>query len=119
MVKSETSCVNEIGKELRVSCSELRDGWPVQLETRNQKLETRTDQASDDALGEAAKSFGRYLSAIGVRERPDLTLLNDHIDCLHTLALEAELAAEQKLSLIAALKSAVQGKIAAPEVSPG
>lgn len=83
------------------------------------KLETRTDQASDDALGEAAKSFGRYLSAIGVRERPDLTLLNDHIDCLHTLALEAELAAEQKLSLIAALKSAVQGKIAAPEVSPG
>lgn len=54
-----------------------------------------------------------------MRERPDLTLLNDHIDCLHTLALEAELAAEQKLSLIAALKSAVQGKIAAPEVSPG
>lgn len=83
------------------------------------KLETRTDQASDDALGEAAKSFGRYLSAIGVRQTPDLALLNDHIECLHTLALDAELAAEQRLSLIASLQSAVQGKIAASEVSPG
>jgi len=83
------------------------------------KLETRTDQASDDALGEAAKSFGRYLSAIGVRQTPDLALLNDHIECLHTLALDAELAAEQRLTLIASLQSAVQGKIAASQVSPG
>jgi two-component system chemotaxis response regulator CheY len=83
------------------------------------KLETRTDQASDDALGEAAKSFGRYLPAIGVRQTPDLALLNDHIECLHTLALDAELAAEQRLTLIASLQSAVQGKIAASQVSPG
>jgi CheY-like chemotaxis protein len=82
------------------------------------KLETRTDQANDDALGEAAKCFGRYMSAIGVRQTPDLALLNDHIDCLHTLALDVDMTAEQKLSLIAGLQFRLQAKITASEASP-
>ena len=76
-------------------------------------LETRLDQDCDEVLGETAKTFGRYLSTIGVGQAPDTALLGDHIDSLHALTLEPTLTGDQRIALLVGLQSGVDAKLAA------
>lgn len=68
------------------------------------KLETRLDQEHDEALGDAAKSFGFYLSSIGPGQSPDLDLLSRHVVALHALALGSGLDGAQRFALVAGLR---------------
>jgi len=72
------------------------------------RLETRSEQEQDEALGEAARSFGCHLSAIGSGLAPDPDLLGRHIEALHALALGTELDGSQRLALVAGLKTRTQ-----------
>jgi two-component system chemotaxis response regulator CheY len=83
--------------------------------------ETRARQMSDEALGEAARSCGRYLEALGpqIREVVDLEVVCTHINAMHTLAKLAggEGEAHLRSQVIAGLQRVVEKKMVhAPRV---
>jgi two-component system, chemotaxis family, chemotaxis protein CheY len=69
------------------------------------RVETRSDQEHDDVLGEAAKSFGRYISTLSPGQSPDLGVLSEHIDAIHTLAHSAGISDPQRRALVAGLRA--------------
>ncbi len=72
------------------------------------KLETRSDQDGDALLGDAARSFGCYFSRLSPGQAPDLGILNEHIEVLHSLALGGEIEVAQRLALVASLHASVE-----------
>jgi len=76
------------------------------------KLETQSDQEQHEALGDAARCFGSYVSWLGQGQSPDLDLLSHHIVALHTLALGSGLDGQQRLALVASLRERQQVALA-------
>lgn len=58
----------------------LRDIWAAAQETQDM-----ADQTKDAALGVAARSLGRYITAVGAKGTPEQDVLATHIDAMHTL----------------------------------
>ena len=75
------------------------------------KLETQSDQEHDEALGDAARCFGSYMSSIGQGQSPDLDLLSHHIVAIHTLALGSGLDGQQRFALVASLRQRGQAAL--------
>lgn len=75
------------------------------------QLETRSDQDGDAELGEAAKSFGRYISGLTPGAVPAADLLNEHIDAIHVLVFGKEMVQPDRLALVASLQANVQAHI--------
>ena len=75
------------------------------------KLETRDDQDGDATMGEAARSFGRYISGLGAGKAPDMALLHDHIDAIHELALGELTIHHERATLVANLEERIQGSL--------
>lgn len=75
--------------------------------------ETRASQMRDDALGDAARSLGRYIEALGAgrAEGADLEVVSTHIGAMHTLGKLAGSDEELRLEVIAGLRRVVEKKI--------
>lgn len=74
------------------------------------QLETRSDQDGDAALGEAARSFGRYMSGLNPGARPAVVLLNEHIDAIHSLVFRKDAVPDDRLALVASLQAMVHAQ---------
>lgn len=79
------------------------------------KLETRVEQDADAALGDAARSFGRYFSTLSAGQWPDLDILNTHIEALHSLAVVKEIGDAQRLALVGDLHMRVAAVLPATQ----
>lgn len=84
--------------------SKLRDVYQSVM-----TLETRDEQDGDATLGEAARSFGRYISGLGPDKAPDMVLLHDHIDAIHLLALGELTMHHERATLVANMEERIQG----------
>jgi two-component system, chemotaxis family, chemotaxis protein CheY len=71
-------------------------------------IETRSHQEDDEALGDAARSFGCYISTLQQEDGIDVALLSQHIDAIHLLALGRETEADQRRALVAGLQQSVR-----------
>jgi DNA-binding response OmpR family regulator len=76
------------------------------------EAETLADDTKDAMLGDAARSLGRYITAIGSTGIPDPEVLTTHIDAMHTLGLLTSEHHEERENLIKGLKKVVDKKLA-------
>lgn len=72
-------------------------------------LQTRDDQDGDATLGEAARSYGRYISGLGAGQTPDMSLLHDHIDAMHALVFGEFAIHHERATLVANMEERMQG----------
>jgi DNA-binding response OmpR family regulator len=75
------------------------------------ETETLADETRDGVMGEAARSLGRYITAIGSTGTPDPEVLSTHIDAMHTLGMLGSEAHEERENLIKGLKKVVDKKL--------
>lgn len=75
--------------------------------------ETRESQMNDEALGEAARSLGRYLQALDMRDgrRADPEVVSTHIDAMHTLGSLAGGDDRLRSEVILGLRRVVEKKM--------
>lgn len=69
------------------------------------------DDTNDAMLGEAAKSLGRYITAIGAKGVPDPEVLTTHIDAMHTLGMLTSAQHDERQKLIDGLGRIVHKKL--------
>ena len=69
------------------------------------------DETNDAMLGEAAKSLGRYITAIGAKGVPDPEVLTTHIDTMHTLGMLTSAQNAERKELIDGLVRIVDKKL--------
>jgi two-component system, chemotaxis family, chemotaxis protein CheY len=69
------------------------------------------DETNDAMLGEAAKSLGRYITAIGAKGVPDPEVLTTHIDTMHTLGMLTSAQNAERQELIDGLVRIVDKKL--------
>jgi hypothetical protein len=69
------------------------------------------DETNDALLGEAAKSLGRYITAIGAKGVPDPEVLTTHIDAMHTLGMLTSSQHDERQKLIDGLGRIVDKKL--------
>ena len=77
-----------------------------------QQQETRSDQLQDEALGEAARSLGQYLTQLGDHGVPDIDLVSMHVDALHSLTTNQAADGEARSMLTAGLRQVAQRRLA-------
>ena len=75
------------------------------------EAELKADETKDQMMGEAAKSLGRYISAIGAKGTPDPEVLTTHIDAMHTLGVLTGEHHDEREKLIAGLKKVVDKRL--------
>jgi len=75
------------------------------------EAELKADEVKDQMMGEAAKSLGRYIAAIGATGTPDPEVLTTHIDAMHTLGVLTGEHHEERAKLIAGLKKVVDKRL--------
>lgn len=71
------------------------------------RLETRSAQESDEALGEIARNFGLHLSRLAKDEWPELAILSEHIDALHQLVQNDALPITERSHLVERLRTKI------------
>ena len=76
------------------------------------EAETLADDTKDGMLGDAARSLGRYITAIGSTGIPDPEVLTTHIDAMHTLGMLTSDHHQERENLIKGLKKVVDKKLA-------
>ena len=109
-------CVGKIGETARALAPgdrrKLRDVYSAVTET-----EQLADDVRDQALGDASRSLGRYISAIGAAGEIEQDVLQTHIDAMQKLgALSSEFVAEREhlaLGLVAVVDKRLGRKAAA------
>ena len=69
------------------------------------------DETNDAMLGEAAKSLGRYITAIGATGVPDPEVLTTHIDAMQTLGMLTSSQNAERQKLIDGLRRIVDKKL--------
>jgi CheY-like chemotaxis protein len=69
------------------------------------------DETADAMLGEAAKSLGRYITAIGAKGVPDPEVLTTHIDAMQTLGLLTSSQSAERQKLVNGLVRIVDKKL--------
>jgi DNA-binding response OmpR family regulator len=75
------------------------------------EAEAKADEVKDQMMGEAARSLGRYISAIGATGTPDPDVLKTHIDAMHTLCLLTGEHHAERENLILGLKKVVDKRL--------
>jgi hypothetical protein len=75
------------------------------------EAELKADEIKDQMMGEAAKSLGRYISAIGATGTPDPEVLTTHIDAMHTLGVLTGEYHDEREKLIAGLRKVVDKRL--------
>lgn len=75
------------------------------------ETESLADEQKDQKMGDAARSLGRYITAIGSTGVPDPEVLTTHIDAMHTLGLLTSEHHEERENLIKGLKKVVDKKL--------
>jgi DNA-binding response OmpR family regulator len=75
------------------------------------EAETLADETKDNAMGDAARSLGRYITAIGSTGTPDPEVLTTHIDAMHTLGMLTSEHHVERENLIKGLKKVVDKKL--------
>lgn len=76
------------------------------------ETETKADEIKDAMMGDAARSLGRYISAIGATGVADPDVLRTHIDAMHTLGVLTGEHHEARKNLITGLKKVVDKRLA-------
>jgi DNA-binding response OmpR family regulator len=69
------------------------------------------DDTNDAMLAEAAKSLGRYITAIGTKNVPDAEVLTTHIDAMHMLGMLSSSQHDESQKLIDGLRHIVDKKL--------
>ena len=69
------------------------------------------DEIKDAMLGAAARSLGRYITAIGAKGVPDPEVLTTHIDAMHTLGMLSSSQHDEREKLINGLVRIVDKKL--------
>jgi CheY-like chemotaxis protein len=75
------------------------------------QTETLASQTNDDALGNAARSLGRYIAAIGANGVPDAEVISTHVDAMHSLGTLTSAQHEERQKVIDGLRKMVQQKL--------
>ena len=75
------------------------------------QTETLASQTKDEALGDAARSLGRYIAAIGAAGTPDPEVIATHVDAMHSLGVLTSVQHEERQKVIDGLKRVVQQKL--------
>ncbi len=75
------------------------------------EAELKADEVKDHMMGEAARSLGRYISAIGATGTPDPEVLTTHIDAMHTLGVLTGEHHLEREKLIGGLKKVVDKRL--------
>ena len=81
------------------------------------EAESLADDTKDLMMGEAARSLGRYITAIGSTGIPDTEVLTTHIDAMHTLGILSSEHHTEREDLIKGLKKVVDKKLARLKVA--
>lgn len=75
------------------------------------EAEAKADETKDQLMGEAARSLGRYITAVGANGTPDPEVMTTHIDAMHTLCLLTGEHQSERENLIVGLKKVVDKKL--------
>ena len=75
------------------------------------EAESLADDTKDGMMGDAARSLGRYVTAIGSTGTPDPEVLKTHIDAMHTLGMLGSEHHQERENLIKGLKKVVDKKL--------
>jgi len=75
------------------------------------ETEQKADEVKDLMMGEAARSLGRYITAIGATGTAEPDVLRTHIDAMHTLGVLTGEHHEERENLIAGLKKVVDKRL--------
>jgi len=75
------------------------------------ETQLKADEVSDEMMGEAARSLGRYVMAIGASGTPDPEVLTTHIDAMHTLGLLSGEHHQERENLIEGLRKIVDKRL--------
>ncbi len=75
------------------------------------EAESLADDTKDGMMGDAARSLGRYVTAIGSTGTPDPEVLTTHIDAMHTLGMLGSEHHQERENLIKGLKKVVDKKL--------
>lgn len=71
----------------------------------------KADEVKDLMMGEAARSLGRYITAIGATGTAEPDVLRTHIDAMHTLGVLTGEHHQERENLIAGLKKVVDKRL--------
>jgi DNA-binding response OmpR family regulator len=75
------------------------------------ETQQKADEIRDEMMGEAARSLGRYIMAIGANGTADPEVLTTHIDAMHTLGVLTGEHHLERENLIAGLKKVVDKRL--------
>jgi DNA-binding response OmpR family regulator len=75
------------------------------------ETEKMADEVKDEMMGEAARSLGRYVMAIGATGTADPEVLSTHIDAMHTLGMLSGDHHQERENLITGLKKVVDKRL--------
>jgi DNA-binding response OmpR family regulator len=75
------------------------------------ETQQKADEVRDEMMGEAARSLGRYIMAIGANGTADPEVLTTHIDAMHTLGVLTGEHHLERENLIAGLKKVVDKRL--------
>lgn len=76
------------------------------------EAEVKADEVMDQMMGDAARSLGRYITAVGSTGVPDPEVLTTHINAMHTLGVLTSAHHQERENLILGLKKVVDKKLA-------
>jgi DNA-binding response OmpR family regulator len=75
------------------------------------ETEQKADEVKDQMMGEAARSLGRYITAVGATGTAEPDVLRTHIDAMHTLGVLTGEHHEERENLVAGLKKVVDKRL--------
>lgn len=105
------ACVKKISQlAIDLSPDDRRKLREIYFATK--EVENVADSLRDGMMGDAARSLGRYLSAVGASGHVDKEVLTTHIDAMHTLGLLGSQHYAERESLIKGLQDVVAKKLA-------
>ena len=81
------------------------------------EAEAKSDEVKDQMMGDAARSLGRYITAIGANGVADPEVLTTHIDAMHTLGVLTSKHHAERENLTAGLKKVVDKRLARARVA--
>jgi len=105
------ACVRKISElAIDLSPDDRRKLREIYYATKH--VEEVADSLKDKMMGDAARSLGRYLSAVGASGNVDKDVLITHIDAMHTLGLLSSQHHGEREGLIKGLQQVVDKKLA-------
>ncbi len=104
------ACVRKISElAIDLSPDDRRKLREIYFATK--EVESVADSLKDQMMGDAARSLGRYLSAVGASGHVDKEVLITHIDAMHTLGILGSKHHDEREGLIKGLQQVVDKKL--------